>query len=234
MNLPLSTSSGPLSEVDPSQVIFMNEELILVDDNDTQIGTASKLDAHLSAKLQLHRAFSLFLFDSKHRLLIQRRAAEKPTFPLLWANTCCSHPLAVPHEQDGVSGVKSAIQRKLQHELGISRGTIQNDLMFNITKFLYKANSSHVFGEYELDYVVVAFINAELDPYPNPSEVCEAKWVTKDELQKLMSEEEEKGRVFAPWFRIICETFMFNIWSLLSPTSMENFSDEKIHNLIQN
>jgi isopentenyl-diphosphate delta-isomerase len=73
----------------------------------------------------LHRAFSVFLFNSENKLLLQQRADEKITFPDMWTNTCCSHPLAVPGElgyelEDSIAGVKQAAQRKLEHELGIA------------------------------------------------------------------------------------------------------------------
>ena len=72
----------------------------------------------------LHRAFSVFLFNSKNELLLQQRATEKITFPDMWTNTCCSHPLGIPGEggaelAEAVEGVKRAAQRKLDHELGI-------------------------------------------------------------------------------------------------------------------
>src|SRR5690606_8301969 len=72
----------------------------------------------------LHRAFSVFLFDSNWRLLLQQRASEKITFPNMWTNTCCSHPLAIENEfgadlESGTQGVRRAAQRKLDHELGI-------------------------------------------------------------------------------------------------------------------
>jgi isopentenyl-diphosphate delta-isomerase len=74
----------------------------------------------------LHRAFSVFLFDSANRLLLQQRASEKITFPDMWTNTCCSHPLGVPGEtgadlEAAIMGVKRAAQRKLHHELGIKK-----------------------------------------------------------------------------------------------------------------
>ncbi|HIC22025.1 MAG TPA: isopentenyl-diphosphate delta-isomerase, partial [Planctomycetes bacterium] len=97
----------------------MDEMCILVDEQDNAIGSASKVDCHLGSG-KLHRAFSLLLFDSKDRLLIQKRAASKITFPSVWANSCCSHPLDVKGEneaEDGI-GAKRAAIRKLQQELG--------------------------------------------------------------------------------------------------------------------
>lgn len=122
------TRQQPLSvfkDADPLQVAMMEEEIIIVDEHDNvlhNVTTRSKKDTHLWANIGgsknlLHRAFSTFLFDDKHRMLVQRRAASKITFPGFWANTCCSHPLYVPSELDmtsGMVGVKRAAQRKLE------------------------------------------------------------------------------------------------------------------------
>lgn len=102
----------------------------------------------------LHRAFSVFLFDDKNRLLIQQRAAEKITFPDCWTNTCCSHPLGVPGETgsnlpDSIEGVKRAAQRKLDHELGIKKEQVPLDQFRFLTRIHYKAPSNGQWGEHE-------------------------------------------------------------------------------------
>lgn len=104
----------------------MSERCILVDALDRPVGNASKRDCHSWPNIarggMLHRAFSVFLFDSEGRLLLQQRAAQKITFPDMWTNSCCSHPLDRPEERAekpfGI-GVLRAAQRKLKHELGI-------------------------------------------------------------------------------------------------------------------
>ena len=102
----------------------------------------------------LHRAFSVFLFDSKNRLLLQQRATEKITFPDMWTNTCCSHPLGIPGETgselaESVMGVKRAAQRKLNHELGIKAAQVPiSDFKF-LTRIHYKAPSDGKWGEHE-------------------------------------------------------------------------------------
>jgi isopentenyl-diphosphate delta-isomerase len=113
----------------------MNRETCyLVDEHDSILGTASKFDAHRviakTGKAPLHRAFSLFLVDlseaSAPRLLIQKRAMSKITFPLMWANTCCSHPIAnMAEEANGLDGVIAAACRKAEHELGIPKHLVQ-------------------------------------------------------------------------------------------------------------
>lgn len=102
----------------------------------------------------LHRAFSVFLFDSNNRLLLQQRASEKITFPNQWTNTCCSHPLGIPGETGAeldaaVLGVKRAAQRKLNHELGIKPEQIPLEKFEFFTRILYKAPSDGKWGEHE-------------------------------------------------------------------------------------
>ena len=102
----------------------------------------------------LHRAFSAFVFDSQNRLLLQQRATEKITFPDMWTNTCCSHPLAVPGEtgstlEEAVLGVKRAAVRKLDQELGIKSTQISIENFKFLTRIHYKAPSDGKWGEHE-------------------------------------------------------------------------------------
>lgn len=104
----------------------------------------------------LHRAFSVFLFrPSDGRLLMQKRASEKITFPDMWTNTCCSHPLAVKQEMipEGTLGVRRAAQRKLHHELGIPNAQVPLDGFVYITRIHYLAPSSGLWGEHESEYI---------------------------------------------------------------------------------
>jgi len=101
----------------------------------------------------LHRAFSAFVFrPSDGRLLLQRRADEKITFPGMWTNTCCSHPLYVPSEMDRSDhevGARRAAQRKLDHELGIKPAQLPLDRFVFLTRIHYLAPSSGIWGEHE-------------------------------------------------------------------------------------
>jgi len=104
-------ADAALAAANQTQRELMSERVILVDENDQQIGTASKKDSHLMVNIRagkaLHRAFSVFLFNSQGELLLQQRADEKITFPGFWTNTCCSHPLdcaLYPEEVNGESG----------------------------------------------------------------------------------------------------------------------------------
>ena len=112
-----------LGGYDDEQVQMMKENCIVVDENDTIIGNDSKVSCHLGEG-KLHRAFSVLLFNSKNELLIQKRAAEKITFPSIWANSCCSHPLFLDDEKGGIEGARIAAKRKMTQELGIDRNKI--------------------------------------------------------------------------------------------------------------
>src|SRR5690242_4108078 len=102
----------------------------------------------------LHRAFSVFLFDQQNRLLLQQRASEKITFPDMWTNTCCSHPLGIPGEtgvtlEESILGAKRAAQRKLDHELGIPADQVPIEEFKFFTRIHYISPSDGKWGEHE-------------------------------------------------------------------------------------
>ena len=112
----------------------------------------------------LHRAFSVFLFDHNNRLLLQRRASEKITFPNMWTNTCCSHPLGVPEETGSelpaaVEGAKRAAQRKLEQELGIKAKQVPLENFNFLTRIHYKAASDGKWGEHESEIHRIASVD---------------------------------------------------------------------------
>merc|ERR1712225_212652 len=171
-------------EYDPVQLELMNEELIVTDTDDNPIGKESKKTCHLMANILppqslLHRAFSVFLFrPSDGRLLLQKRASEKITFPDMWTNTCCSHPLGIPGEggvelEEAIAGVKNAAIRKLDHELGIPAAQVPFEKFKFLTRIHYKAPSDGKWGEHEIDYIL--FIKANVDLKPNLNEVQDTK-----------------------------------------------------------
>ncbi|MBL6733169.1 MAG: isopentenyl-diphosphate delta-isomerase, partial [Candidatus Poseidonia sp.] len=118
----------------------MAEAVIAVTERDEVIGPMSKLEAHRGPGA-FHRAFSLLLFNTKGEMLLQKRSADKVTFPGVWANACCSHPLHTPEELEeaNASGVKQAAVRKLEQELGIDPSSISPDSMTFMTKMRYAA-----------------------------------------------------------------------------------------------
>ncbi|MCJ1316274.1 isopentenyl-diphosphate delta-isomerase idi1 [Xylographa vitiligo] len=213
------TSTGDLEGYDEEQIRLMDEVCIVLDKDDKPIGSASKKVCHLMTNINsglLHRAFSVFLFDSKDRLLLQQRASEKITFPDMWTNTCCSHPLGVPGEtgadlETAVMGVKRAAQRKLWHELGIKKEQVPLEDFRFLTRIHYVAPSDGKWGEHEIDYIL--FIKADVDLEVNPNEAQDTRYVSADEMRTMFKDEKLK---FTPWFKLICETFLFEWWEHLN------------------
>ncbi|TPX38586.1 isopentenyl-diphosphate Delta-isomerase, partial [Synchytrium endobioticum] len=164
----------------------------------------------------LHRAFSVFLFDGMDRLLLQQRADEKITFPGFWTNTCCSHPLMVPDEvvEEDQRGARNAAQRKLEHELGIPESDVPLSSLKYLTRIHYLAPSDGVWGEHEIDYIfIMRAENVTLNP--NPNEVKDTKYVTREELKQMFKDAEEDKVKLTPWFRLIAESFLFQWWNNL-------------------
>jgi len=160
-----------------------NEKVILVDENDKKIGLEEKIKAHLLGKK--HRAFSVFVFNDKGELLIQKRAKEKYHSGGLWANTCCSHPR--PGEK-----LENAVKRRLKEELGISLKKIKK-----IGRIDYQGRVGGLI-ENELDHVFVAQWNGK--PKMNKKEVAETRWIKLEDLKKEIKKNPKK---FTVWFKII-------------------------------
>ncbi|TEB35063.1 Isopentenyldiphosphate isomerase [Coprinellus micaceus] len=162
----------------------------------------------------LHRAFSVFLFSpSDGRLLLQQRASEKITFPDLWTNTCCSHPLDDFEDEkitENALGAKNAANRKLEHELGIPREQTPVDEFQYLTRIHYLAPSDGMWGEHEVDYIL--FITRDVDVTPNPNEIRDYKYVSKEELQAMFN---DPANSFTPWFKLIARDFLFGWWDEL-------------------
>ena len=223
-----ATEDQDLAGYDEEQIRLMDEVCIVLDDNDMPIGSASKKVCHLMENIDkglLHRAFSCFLFDSQNRLLLQQRASEKITFPDMWTNTCCSHPLGVPGEtgstlETAVAGVKRAAQRKLDQELGIKAKQVPVEKFDFLTRIHYKAPSDGKWGEHEIDYIL--FIKTDVDLDINPNEVQATKWVSEKELKEMFKDDK---LLFTPWFKLICKTMMFEWWEHLD-SGLESYMNE--------
>ena len=202
---------------DLDQVDMMSERVILVDHEDQVLGSMSKVEAHRGDGV-LHRAFSIHVFDDKNRLLMQKRASHKITFPDVWANTVCSHPLHVPDElkdEGNNLGTKLAAIRKMEQELGISLDTFDTDDIHMITRMMYRARADQIWVEHELDHILFARAPPNMEVSPNPNEISEVQWVTEDELNKWLSEKPQDGRIIAPWFRLIAENILPEWWGNL-------------------
>ncbi|GAB5590604.1 isopentenyl-diphosphate delta-isomerase idi1 [Umbelopsis nana] len=217
-----------LQNYDEEQVRLMEEMCIVIDKDDNRIGADSKKTCHLMENINkglLHRAFSVFLFDSQNRLLLQQRATEKITFPDMWTNTCCSHPLNTASElvEEEQLGARTAAQRKLEHELGIKLEQVPLDDFKFLTRIHYLAPSDGMWGEHEIDYIF--FIKADVDLEINPNEVRDSKYVTADELRAMFVDPSIK---MTPWFKLICETFLFKWWA-----NIDNIEGQRDVNTIQ-
>ncbi len=220
------------SNADSAQVKLMSEAIIGVDESDNETGKLSKVEAHYGAG-HLHRAFSVLLFDKQNRLLIQKRASDKVTFPGVWANTCCSHPLYSDLERDtkDAMGVKRAAIRKLNQELGISKEQLSIDDFHFITKMIYSSRMNSDWIEREIDHILM--IQAEVDVEINQNEVSEIKWVNQDELEEMLIADVQGEGEIAPWFRCIASILMNDDWwqAAGDVNKMSGLVDDKIHDM---
>ncbi len=222
----MAVEDSELQGYDEAQKDMMEENCIVVDENDQIIGQDSKINCHLNEG-KLHRAFSVLIFDLDNKLLIQQRADEKITFPSIWANSCCSHPLYQDGEQDGIEGAKSAAIRKLTQELGIEVGKIKSKDLNFITKMHYKARADEKWIEHEVDYIFVVKINVQINP--NTNEIQKTNYVNKKELDDLFEMSNNGDVKIGPWFRLIRYHFLDNIWENME--SLKNIEDNKVHHM---
>lgn len=167
----------------------MTEKVILVDANDNDIGEMAKMEAHLKGKL--HRAFSVFIFNTKGELLLQQRADDKYHSAGKWTNTCCSHPR--PNEETLV-----AAHRRLMEEMGM------------------KCDINHVFSfQYEAEVTAQGLIENEFDhvffgvsddtPNINPAEVATYKYVKMDDLSNDLKTNPNQ---YTAWLKICFDRVM--------------------------
>ncbi len=158
------------------------EKLLLVDENDKVVGSREKKKCH-KGKGILHRAFSIYVFNLKGELLIQRRSKQKPLWPLYWSNTCCSHP------RKGETYVESG-ERRLQEEMGFTCA------LWSIDQFQYEAKYKDIGSENELLTILVGVYDGEVNS--NTEEVNRWKWIN---LEKLKRDIERNPNLYAPWFK---------------------------------
>jgi len=216
---------------DSIQAGMMAEAVLQVDENDVVVGPVSKADSHYQSG-KLHRAFSVLLFNSEGKLLLQQRAHDKITFPSVWANSCCSHPLASEEEMDETNarGVKIAAIRKLDQELGIAADSLNIDDFVFITKMRYSARMNADWIEREIDHILM--IQADVELNPNPNEVSNVKWVSATELEDMLVEPDGDD-VIAPWFRCIAARLMNEEWwsAIGDKEACEALQDNVIHDM---
>jgi len=196
-----------LSELDSSQLEMMKEMCMAVDENDRVIDSVSKIECHRGKGIR-HRAFSVLIFDSEDRLLMQQRSSEKITFPGIWANSCCSHPLDIENENgDPVEGVIHASKRKMLQELGIPLEVSSNWDFNHLGRFEYSCRWDDDWIEHEIDHVLIVRASPNLSI--NRNEIKDTKWLNHQEIiQMLECENEWKDAIVAPWFRMIWKHFI--------------------------
>lgn len=161
----------------------MAENVILVDQDDRQIGVAEKLEAH--EKGLLHRAISILVFNSDKKILLQKRSKTKYHSGGLWANTCCSHP------RPGES-LDEAVHRRLPEEMGV------DCLLAEKFSFLYKTKFENGLIEHELDHVFFGTYDGSVNP--NPDEAEDYKWVS---WEFLMNDLEKNPDTYVFWLHEI-------------------------------
>jgi len=172
----------------------MQETVILVDKDDSEIGLEEKMKAHEQGKL--HRAFSVFIFNSKGEMMLQQRADKKYHSGGLWTNACCSHPRA--REE-----VEQAAHRRLKEEMGFDCD------IKKIFDFIYKANLDHGLTEHELDHVFIGSYNGEVNL--NSDEAKGYKWISVEDLKIDM---QKNPTMYTEWFKIaLNEVFKSHLFS---------------------
>jgi isopentenyl-diphosphate delta-isomerase len=162
-------------------------EVVLTDTQGNETGLAEIVDAH-TGEGKLHRAFSIYVFrNDRKEVLIQQRSADKMLFPLIWANTCCSHPF--PGE-----AMLEAGKRRLQEECGIECA------LEEAGSLVYRAEDPNGRGvEHEHVTLLTGNLDEDAPLLPNPEEIAEIKWMN---TEKVLSEMKEHPETYAPWFHL--------------------------------
>jgi len=163
----------------------VSDILILVNDQDNQIGSEEKQAAH--TKGLLHRAFSLFILDENGDMLLQQRALDKYHSGGIWSNACCSHP------RDG-EDLETAVARRLSDELGISCEAEKK------LEVVYKLDVGGGLIEHEYNHTFVAQIPRSTQITPHPEEVASVKWIS---LTDLEAELDANSDTYSSWFRLL-------------------------------
>ena len=163
-----------------------SDTLILVDEQDNEIGSCEKVSCHVGQG-KLHRAFSVFLFDSEGKLLLQQRSPEKMLWGGFWANSCCSHPR---RGED----TEAAAHRRIKEELGV-----ECELTY-LYKFVYHAEFGDIGSEHENCWVYAGHFDGKLDI--DPTEIAATRFITPAELT---AEIESNGDIYSPWLKLAWE-----------------------------
>lgn len=160
----------------------MENEVILVNEKDEVVGRMEKMEAH--RKAVLHRAFSVFIFNTKGEMLLQQRALSKYHSGGLWTNACCSHPL--PGEETGIGAI-----RRLKQEMGFVT-PIQK-----IFDFTYRTAFDNGLTEHEFDHVFTGIYEGKIEP--DPAEVAAFRYLSLDEIESSLTLQPD---LYTAWFHI--------------------------------
>lgn len=169
----------------------MKEIIICVDTNDNEIGYIEKMDAHV--KGILHRALSIFIFNDKNEVLLQKRYSGKYHSPSLWTNTCCTHP-------NKNENTIAAANRRLEEEMGFSCSLTE------VFSFLYYVEFDNNLIEHEFDHVFFGRYNGNIKI--NPLEVEDYKWISLDEI---LADLKCNPNNYTFWFKYIIDNHIDEI-----------------------
>lgn len=182
-------------------VSFDDEKLILVDENDHVLGYENKNICHDGDGI-LHRAFSIFIFNSANELLLQKRSSQKRLWGGFWSNTCCSHP------RKGET-FEIATMRRLKEEIGLQADTVY------LYKFQYQARFGPQGSENELCYVYIG--KTDHPPAVNENEIEDWKYISRDDLNFAL---ENNPNEFTPWFKMEWKQLQENYWDQIMQLSV--------------
>lgn len=169
----------------------MEEKIVLITSEDEVLGLMEKMQAHENGLL--HRAFSVFLFNDKHEMLLQQRSSEKYHSPGKWTNACCSHPRINETYLEGA-------QRRLQEELGISCDLEEK------FHFIYRAEVGNGLVEHELDHVFIGKYQGDFQL--NPEEVAQVRYISEKDLDEAIKNHPEE---YTEWFKIILNEYKHHL-----------------------
>jgi len=162
---------------------MFKKQIVLVDENDNQIGKMEKLKAHQLGLL--HRAFSVFIFNDRGETLLQKRAKNKYHSAGLWSNACCSHPTS--------NNIQEEAKKRLKKEMGI-KCPIKETF-----SFVYTAKIGDL-TENEFDHIFVGFYDGEISP--NKKEASDYKWIDSENLKNDILQNPQN---YTEWFKLIYE-----------------------------
>lgn len=215
--------------VEPRQAEALDKDIcLLVDEKDNFIGTATKRECHKvdqNGDVLLHRAFSVFLFNKRGDMLLQRRSSQKVTYPDYYTNACCSHPLYIDGKPEDVI---TAARRRLNQELGIPIDQMDPELFNLVTRIHYHDPGDGVWGEHEIDHIL--FFQTDVKVKPNSDEISEYCFVPKAEFNAFIPTLEGP---LTPWFNMI-RRHRLKLWwdnlhrikELAEPDKIQKFIDK--------